>query len=389
MPHRVALSDSTGQQLTYRELYDAISGTGLENSRQVSGNMADVITALRNVPDWVGQTSGTTSAPRVIIRDVATWVASFPYTTNLQGISLQSSSSVSSGTRIAIPGNVDTSLYAYAAFQGLYIGAEVILLPVAVAKWGEQLSSSVGKTHLQCSARQAEVLAERIAGGIGINEYSFESILVGGSELKPSVRNKLSNCAKTVVSYYGASELSYVAFDPDGNGLRAFPDVQIRIIDGEIMVRSPYLAKGYQDSGGKITELSQTEGWYGVGDLGAYDGKWLDVHGRGQQAIACGSATILISDVENGLRQDLISLGVKEFAVFGQLHEELGQVVACAVVVNEAKQITIETLHQIARENLPRLARPRKWYYLKALPRTTTGKIQRNQLVSGVRNSND
>ena len=123
--------------------------------------------------------------------------------------------------------------------------------------------------------------------------------------------------------------------------------------------------------------------------MGRYDGEQLEVYGRGQEAVACGSATILISDVENGLRAELASLGIEEFAVFGQTHKELGQIVACAVVVNEAKQIGLETLHQIARESLPHLARPRRWYYLKALPRTTTGKVQRNQLVSGVRDRND
>lgn len=386
IPERVALCDDSGQQLTYRELYDAISGNGLEISRQVSGNIADVITALRNIPLWVGQTSGTTSAPRAIIRDVSTWVASFNHTADLQGIRLETNGSASAGIRIAIPGNIATSLYAYATFQALYIGAEVVFMPTVVASWSEQLSNSSEPTHLQCSARQSEVLAQRLAGGIGINDYRFESILVGGSELRTNVRQELMKCAKTVVSYYGASELSYIAFDSDGQGLRAFPEVKIRIIDGEIMVKSPYIAKGYQGGNGQITELQHVNGWYGVGDMGSHDGRLLEVYGRGQEAVTCGSATILISDVENGLRAGLLALGIQEFAVFGQEHKELGQIVACAMVAGETSSLSRNLslsrvkLDQIARKNLPRLSRPRRWYAIKALPRTATGKVQRNQL---------
>ena len=73
--------------------------------------------------------------------------------------------------------------------------------------------------------------------------------MVAGDALEPSLRGRAETTGATVAHYYGAAELSFVAWGVDRDRLRAFPGVEIDVRDGEIWVRSGYLAEGYLDAG--------------------------------------------------------------------------------------------------------------------------------------------
>lgn len=85
-----------------------------------------------------------------------------------------------------------------------------------------------------------------------------------------------------VLNCYGASEVSLVAISDggsiaDGRVGRLADNVEVRIVDGLIEVRSPYVANGYL---GSDTAFPIADGWYRIGDRGCIDNGILFVHGR-------------------------------------------------------------------------------------------------------------
>ena len=86
-----------------------------------------------------------------------------------------------------------------------------------------------------------------------------------------------------VTEYYGAAELSFVAAARHPGPLRPFPGAEVQLRDGEIWVRSPYLATGY-GSGVTGPLRRDRDGFATVGDLG----DWLG--SESAPRTACGSA---------------------------------------------------------------------------------------------------
>ena len=214
--------------------------------------------------------------------------------------------------------------------------------------------------------------------------------LVGGAWLAPAVRRRAERAGVGVVAYYGAAELSFVAVDTDGTGLRPFPEVEIdvRVDDdqahGIVWVRSPWLASGYL--AGVDGPLRRSEGWATVGDLAEprTAGGPLALRGRGSGAIAVGAATVLPEDVETVLATDP---GVAEVVVLGTVHPRWGQVVTAVVVLagtHDGDAVLLERLERLGQSTLSPAQRPRRWFIAPSLPRTGGGKLARAAVAEGL-----
>jgi acyl-CoA synthetase (AMP-forming)/AMP-acid ligase II len=180
------------------------------------------------------------------------------------------------------------------------------------------------------------------------------------------------------VEYYGAAELSFVAVDADGRGLRAFPGVRLRLREGRIEVRSPYVALGYAGLTGPLTVV---DGWAGVGDRGRLgtDGV-LVVDGRAGDALDVCGATVLVADVERVLGG---VDGVAEVACVADPEPRRGSRPA-AVVRRTSGGVDrvrlVRELRAAARRELPPPARPVRYAVVDALPLAPSGKVDRDEL---------
>lgn len=340
---------------------------------------------------WAGFTSGSTGRPRAVVRTRSSWTGSFPAVTELsRGAALHT---------VLVPGPLATSLYCFGAVHALALGATVRHTTSRASFVSAARACDV--VHLvpadlallvdtvEPSARNG---AERDA-----TSHRVRTAMVGGAALPPGVRRRAGHLGIRVVAYYGATELSFVAVDDDGTGLRPFPEVEIAVRSsvreplterdegglslGQVWVRSPWLASGYL--AGADGPLRQDDGWATVGDLaepGAADGR-LVLRGRGTGTITTGAATVVCEDVEAALRD---CPGVDDVVVLAEAHPTLGEVVA-AVVVGSARLTALES-H--ARERLAPAQRPRRWYTADELPRTATGKPARSELVRLVARAN-
>jgi O-succinylbenzoic acid--CoA ligase len=164
------------------------------------------------------------------------------------------------------------------------------------------------------------------------------------------------------------------AGDADGDGERDRDEDENRD-SGEILVRGPTVALRCV---GSDEPLVHVDGWLHTGDLGRLDSDGrLHVTGRADTLIISGGANVQPEEVEAFLR----SLpGIREAVVLGLPDDRWGERV-CAVVVAEHPSADPDALQEAvdaaARDRLAPAKRPRTVHIIDALPRTPTGKIDR------------
>ncbi|GAA2326528.1 MULTISPECIES: acyl-CoA synthetase [Streptomyces] len=145
---------------------------------------------------------------------------------------------------------------------------------------------------------------------------------------------------------------------------------------GELQLTGPTLFDGYlnrpEATAGSYTE----DGWFRTGDIAAIDPDGFHrIVGRAStDMIKSGGYRIGAGEVENAL---LDHPAVREAAVVGAPHEDLGQEIVAYVV---ADGIGEKELIDFVASQLSVHKRPRKVRFLEALPRNAMGKPQKKLL---------
>ncbi|MCO8126718.1 AMP-binding protein [Acidimicrobiia bacterium EGI L10123] len=194
-----------------------------------------------------------------------------------------------------------------------------------------------------------------------IDASAWIRIVLGGAAPPP---DRPSNTVAT----YGMTETgSGVVYD----GV-ALPGVELRIDDGEILVRGPMVATSYRDG----TPVVDDAGWLHTGDLGRLDDGILTVHGRRGDMIITGGENVHPDPVERRLRQHP---AVADAAVVGRPDPEWGQrVVAVLELAPGADAPDLDEVRGWVRETLPPWSAPKQLEVVDALPRTSLGKVRRS-----------
>jgi long-chain acyl-CoA synthetase len=301
--------------------------------------------------DLVAFSSGSTGRPRGIVRTVESWQASIAALSDITGITRQD--------RVWLSGPLWSSLFLYGAFHADAVGAQMVF------RDGDPASA----TAMHCVPTQLPGLLHRAqTGGLPLVRLA----VVAGDHLAASLREQCETTGWRVVEYYGAAELSFVAWRENSGPFRAFPGVETELRQGTLWVRSPYLARGYLSAHADGPFRHDQQGWATVSDLAREVAGGLDVLGRGNSAVTSGGHTVVVEEVERLLRG---LPGVEEVALLGVPHPRLGQVLT-AVVVGSALDVTLRA----AVAGMPTPSRPRRWVHVDALPRTSGGKLRRDAL---------
>ncbi|MGI9155805.1 MAG: o-succinylbenzoate--CoA ligase [Marmoricola sp.] len=286
-------------------------------------------------------TSGTSGMSQSVVRTTESWWSSFPAYGELTG--------VAAGADVWVPGPLDATMNLLAAVHALVVGATVVDRPEAATH------ACLTPTALDSG------LAELRPG---------TRVTVAGATLPRPLAERAAARGLETSHYYGAAELSFVAAGPDAESLTAFPGAEIEIRAGEIWVRSPYLADGYD---GQMAPLRTHDGWATVGDVGRLDGERLVVTGR-PDAVQTAGATVVLAEVE----RVLAARATAPLACFGVNRPSVGQVLAVAVT----DPADVARLKAAAREHLAPGHRPRLWFFIDVLPLTAAGKVDRAALTS-------
>lgn len=276
-----------------------------------------------------------------MLRTPASWAGSFPAVTELTGID--------AGSRVWVPGPATSTMNVFAVVHAGHVGATVV-------------DDSAEATH---AVLTPTALSHLVASG----PVPPMTVVVAGDRLGPALHDRCVDAGLTVHHYYGAAELSFVAWGGHADALRPFPGVEVLAEDGVLWVRSPFVCEGYDGASGPFER--RPDGFSTVGDLGEVREGYVVVHGR-PEAVTTGSATVLVADVEAALT----GVADGEVVVLGVPHADLGSVLA-AVLTDPGD---VAAVRERAREVLTTAARPRLWLACPEPPVTAAGKVDRDAL---------
>ncbi|MFY4774809.1 class I adenylate-forming enzyme family protein [Metabacillus sp. RGM 3146] len=176
-------------------------------------------------------------------------------------------------------------------------------------------------------------------------------------------------------------KIRIVTADPDGHS--TCEDLVGKGEVGEIIIDldSAEAFKGYWNRP-DATKKAIRDGWYFTGDIGMLDEDGdLYVVGRVDDMIISGGENIHPIEVEDVLsKHDKVS----EVAVVGEEDDHWGQIVT-AYVVPSCQSVTFGDLDEFCK-NHPQLSnykRPRKYVFVKEIPKSPVGKVLRRMLREG------
>ncbi|MFI7002561.1 class I adenylate-forming enzyme family protein [Nocardia sp. NPDC050175] len=212
--------------------------------------------------------------------------------------------------------------------------------------------------------------------------------------LQHQLREQLPVAKTALVTSYGLTECSTAATLASPAELAAFPDtvgrpvigaaVQVRDsagnavpdgTEGEICVRSVYVMLGYWDDAAATAAAITEDRWLCTGDIGVLTEGRLRLSGRRSDLILRGGENVYPTEIEQCLEEHP---AVRECAVIGIPHPDLGQQVAALVVVESASATTEEELQAFTAERIAYYKVPARWRLTTtALPRNATGKVAR------------
>jgi fatty acid CoA ligase FadD36 len=146
---------------------------------------------------------------------------------------------------------------------------------------------------------------------------------------------------------------------------------------GSLEVSAPHLFDGYLGRPDATAASFTPDGWFRTGDIATIgdDGMHRIVGRASVDLIKSGGYRIGAGEVEDAL---LAHPGVREAAVVGVPHDDLGQEIVAYVV---ADGLTADALAGFAADRLSWHKRPRRIVFLDELPRNALGKVRKQSLL--------
>lgn len=339
-------------------------------------------------PFYVGFTSGSSGRPKAFVRSHRSWWESFERFSAICPLDPE-------GT-VLVPGPLSSSHFLFGALHALHVGSTVELVSSAEYSPGYVARRVADPRPLSGMYVVPTMLAQQAAtAGGGAPDHIF----CAGARLDRTVREQAARRfpSSRLVEYYGASELSFVAIQVDGDGTppgsvgRVFPGVEVSIRDdrdlpvaagepGVIWARSELVFAGYRGEAPSGGARSLPDGWLTVGDRGVLDSDgYLAVAGRGSALIITGGANVQPEEVEAVVAA---ADGVDECVVVGIPEATWGQLV-CAVITSARPDAPSRgDLRRHVATHLTRYKRPRRYVLIPGpLPVGRSGKVDRGVVL--------
>ena len=240
-------------------------------------------------------------------------------------------------------------------------------------------------------------------------------VIIGGSALSKSLQRRASELGIRLHAAYGMSETcpfltvaDLSSTDPDTQSQTGFsaPLVDLRVVTpdmhdvpndgvttGEIVVRAPWLTKGYMGNLKGSNDL-WSNGYLHTGDVGFIrENGSLQVTDRLKDVIKTGGEWISSLTLENIASS---CSGIEEVAAIGIPNEKWGERVVLVVKLlnNAMPDLIRQDLLRKFREHVE-LGEISKWaipdniFYVEQLPKTSVGKLDKKVMRKNVLNLNE
>ena len=230
----------------------------------------------------------------------------------------------------------------------------------------------------------------------GLDLSSLREYTTGAASVTGALIRRADAMGVVAFRCYGSSEHPTISSgspdDPldkraDTDG-RLTPGSEIRLVDdegadvipgqpGEILTRGPELFMGYSDA--DLNAECLVDGWFRTGDVGILDSEgYLRITDRKKDIIVRGGENIASKEVEDVL---MAHPDVEAAAVVGAPDDRYGERVCAFVVLNPGKPLGLSQVQDHFRASgLARQKTPERLHIVAELPRTASGKVQKQLL---------
>jgi fatty-acyl-CoA synthase len=132
--------------------------------------------------------------------------------------------------------------------------------------------------------------------------------------------------------------------------------------------------KGYYEDP-EATDEAMRGGWFHTGDAAVvHPSGYAEIRDRLKDVIISGGENISSVEVEGVL---LRHQAVQEVAIVGLPHERWGEAPHAFVVLKAGADASEAELREFARANLAHFKAPQGFTFVRELPKTATGKVQK------------
>jgi fatty-acyl-CoA synthase len=292
-------------------------------------------------------------------------------------------------------------------FGQLLIAATMSCTIVMRRRFDPEATLALVATHRAAVLGLVPVMLERIVDlpASVRRRYDLRSlrfVTASGSRMRPdAVITFMNEFGDVIYNSYNATEAGLIA-TATPKDLRTAPDTagrpvegtEIRILDGanqevasgdigRIFARNNTQFEGYTSGDTKLFH----KGFMATGDLGRLDESGrLYVVGRDDEMIVSGGENVYPLEVEDTLAGHD---AVLEAAVVGVDDATYGQRLEAFVVLRQDADASPDDLKRHVRENLAGYKVPRAVTMLDELPRGTTGKVLKADLITSARSDAD
>ncbi|WP_330999204.1 AMP-binding protein [Oryzicola mucosus] len=342
-------------------------------------------------------TSGTESKPKAVQHSHNTMLFPLRNHTRLFGLSVEDV--------IFTPSPVGHSTGAvFGVEMGLYFGGTVVLMDGWHAERAVEVIAREGASIMWGATTFYNDLVN--APNLSNHDLSrFRLLCTAGAPIPRSLVTLVKErIGGQLVTAYGQSEGQNITITrPDdpiekvtGSDGRFQEGIDYRLVDGdgkpvaagdegEIHYRGPNVCMGYLDPEHSDHAFA-ADGFIKSGDLGIMDEDgYLRIVGRRKEIIIRGGENISPAEIEDYLFKHP---KIASVAVVGLPDERLGQRACAAVIVRDGATLTLAELTEFMSElGVAKFKYPERLELVSDLPRTLTGKVQRdilrNRILTG------
>ena len=244
-----------------------------------------------------------------------------------------------------------------------------------------------------------------------IENYDLSSlrvILSGGAPIAPELVKRIMEKFKCdYIQTYGMTETSpYLTVSILKDHLKKLPPeeqfkfkartgreflgVKLRVVNdkgedvipndkeiGEIIVKGDIVTPGYWKNG-EETKKAIKNGWLHTGDMATIDKEgYVNIVDRKKDIIITGGENVYSTEVENVIYEHP---AVLEVAVIGVPDKKWGEAVKAIVVLKDGMNTTEQEIIDFVKSKIARYKAPKSVDFVKELPKTGSGKIQKAKL---------